>query len=174
MGKNSKKFGYYLVGKLEESIEKTEKAVRDDIISFLDDLSKGIIHYSPTEDGATKAPYSNNGYVSNTAVYTTNASEPYREGAKGSTNSQGVVPNSISGLEAVKETIRTAKTLPNWIMISNNTHSERSTSKDHYYWYNVEVSGWGNTPPYRPFELALGRAAERHPMLKKCVDLEND
>lgn len=141
--------------------QETQKVVQDTLISYLKDLSTGIIANSPVSTESyggigVPAKFATNSYVSNTFIYTDNTTpgtfellEDEYAGYNGGVD----VPKTIGGLSEVIAQCKDFSKFPRKITIENRTKSPYTGFP---YGLLVERYGWSSgVPPYSPFKKAL-------------------
>lgn len=159
----------YFEGKLKRTVEETERRACDEIARFLIVLSRAIIKYSPSPE---KSRTSTGTYRGNTRMYISGNHIPEPDSQRSSVS-------NIDGLSDVIGELHKGNLPSGNIMIINDSNKFEAFENDggtdnYFYWYNVEVSGWGGkngkTSPYQPFQKALEEATGKFPMFKKLAE----
>lgn len=146
---------------LERELKKNtwyfRRKVRDQMVKFLKDLSKGIIANSPSKEktGTSTSSFLNHtsidAYDSRTGSFGLVAHEEEKKQYRRSNT-------NIRGLNRVLGLFNDWRTIPQHIYIWN-----KSVNKGYDYTHFVETDGWKHTRPYKPFHKGWEYARSQNP-----------
>ena len=135
---------------------------RDQARTFLRDLSKQIIAYSPIYQDA---PSATNSYVNHTVIQADSTATQIQPKQFGAYPGMNYVPSDVVDLDEVLALFGRWKTVPSRVYIWNRSADEFGQQQ---YADRVESTGWDTKPPYRPFKRGW-QAAKTHFKLRSPV-----